>query len=57
MATFIANQIMTARNTSVDAGQAKYRAYFVTLPYYKRYKNDVDAILVIEGCGDCIVTE
>lgn len=58
MAEFIANKIIEARKKSLEAGQAKYRAYFVTLPYYKvLYKKDVDAILVIEDCADCIVTE
>lgn len=57
MAEFIANKIIEARKKSLEAGQAKYRAYFISLPYYKSYKSDVDALLTIENCADCIVTE
>lgn len=58
MPAFIANQIIEAKKKSLEAAQAKYRAYFVTLPYYKAlYKKDVDAILTIEDCADCIVTQ
>ncbi len=57
MAEFIANRIIDARKTSLANGQAKYRAYFVKLKIYARYKEDVDAILEVENCSDCIVTE
>ena len=57
MAEFIANRIITAREKSIENGKAKYRAYFVTLKIYARYKTAVDAILVTEGAEDCIVTE
>lgn len=62
MREFIAYQIMNAAKvvngeiTNLTAGQAKYRAYFVTLPYYRMYKADVDAILTLENCAACIVT-
>ena len=56
MATFIANMIIKARNTSLANGQAKYRAYFINLTLYKRYKEKTDAILTSNGCNDCIVT-
>ena len=57
MAPFIANMIITARKDSLKQGQAKYRAYFITLKIYARYKADVDSILIAEDCADCIVTE
>lgn len=57
MAEFIANRILEAREKSIENGKAKYRAYFVTLKIYARYKTSVDAILVTEGAEDCIVTE
>ena len=57
MATFIANRIIDAREKSLEAGQAKYRAYFVALKIYARYKDAVDAILIAEDKSDCIVTE
>ena len=57
MAEFIANRVLEARLVSVKDGKAKYRAYFVTLKIYARYKNAVDAILIAEGAEDCIVTE
>lgn len=57
MAEFIANRILEAREKSIENGKAKYRAYFVTLKIYARYKTAVDAILVTEGAEDCIVTE
>jgi hypothetical protein len=64
MAEFIANRILeagefdkeTKKVNNLAGGQAKYRAYFVQLKIYARYQNDVDAILTVEGAGDCIVT-
>ena len=56
MITFIANRIIEARAISLVAGQAKYRAYFIATTLYERYRLDVEAILLIEDCGDCIVT-
>lgn len=54
---FIANKIIEAKEKSLTAGQAKYRAYFIKLPYYTNYKEAVDAILVAKNHGDCIVTK
>ena len=56
MARYIASKIMQDRQTSLAAGQAKYRAYFVTHSLYKNYKESVDAILTANNCADCIVT-
>lgn len=57
MATFIARMIISAREESLLKGQAKYRAYFINLKIYDRYRKDVEAILIAEDCADCIVTE
>lgn len=57
MAEFIANRIIEAREVSLANGQNKYRAYFVKLKIYARYKTAVDSILVAENKEDCIVTE
>lgn len=57
MREFIAGKIEDARETSLEAGQAKYRAYFVKTKLYAKYKADVDTILTTDGCADCIVTE
>lgn len=56
MITFIAGRIELARETSLEAGQAKYNAYFVNTTLYLKYKTDVDAILSQDGFSDCIVT-
>ncbi len=56
MAEFIANRILEAREQSIKEGKAKYKAYFVSLKIYARYKTAVDAILITEGAEDCIVT-
>ncbi len=57
MSTFIAQQIMKAAMISEEKGQAKYRAYFVKTPIYLDWKEEVDAILEVDGYGYCIVTE
>lgn len=58
MIPFIAGRIELARETSLEAGRAKYKAYFVnTKIYVKRYKADVDALLIQDGYEDCIVDE
>lgn len=58
MAPFIALVIMQAKDAGgVQAGQDKYKAYFVNTRLYLRFKPDVDTILQTDGYGDCIVTE
>jgi hypothetical protein len=63
MVTFIANRIIKAANTSLEAGQEKYRVYFINTTLYLAYKADVDTILDTtytpqypDGYGACIVT-
>ncbi len=57
MADFIKRMIETQAKISLEAGQAKYRAYFVATTLYSGYKTDVDAGLVEDGYEDVIVTE
>ena len=56
MVTFIALAIEQSRKISLEAGQAKYRAYFINTTRYAAFKTDVDEILTLDGYGDCIVT-
>ena len=57
MAPFIALMIMQSADRSLEAGQDKYRAYFINTKIYERFRSDAEAILQAEGYGDCIVTE
>lgn len=57
MKDFIAGAIILARKTSLEAGKAKYRSYFLNIPYYKKYKEGTDKILTAKGYADCIVSE
>lgn len=57
MSTFIAKMIIKAADTSLEAGQTKYRAYFVKTLIYIKYKEDVDTILRTDGYEDVIVSE
>lgn len=56
MATFIAARIMDKRKISLQAGQDHYRAYFIRTNLYEKWRAETEAILIQEGCGDCIVT-
>lgn len=57
MREFIAEMIKEAKKEGIANGQAKYRAYFIKTKLWVKYRDDVDAILTVDGCGDCIVTE
>ena len=57
MSAFIARMIIKAADKSLEAGQVKYRAYFVKTKIYANYKDDVDTILRTDGYEDVIVTE
>lgn len=57
MSTFIAERIMEQADRSVEAGQNKYRAYFVKTKLYEKWRNDVETILITDGYEECIVTE
>ena len=37
---------------SIEAGQKKYRAYFVNTKLYKNWKEDVDTIFITDGYED-----
>lgn len=54
MTTFIARMIMKEADKS-EAGQKKYRAYFVKTKLYKNWKEDVDTILITDNYDDVIV--
>jgi hypothetical protein len=56
MADFIAARIIEAREISLEAGQEKYRAYFVNTTRYVSFQSAVNAILIQNNCEDCIVT-
>lgn len=57
MITFIARMIENASKHSVINGQNKYRAYFIKTDLYEEYRNDVNAILEVDGYSNSIVTE
>lgn len=57
MSTFIAERIMEQADRSIEAGQNKYRAYFVKTKLYEKWRNDVETILITDGYEECIVTE
>ena len=54
---FIVKQIEKARKISVEAGQAKYRAYFINTSRNASLKEDTEQMLIADGFGDCIVEE
>lgn len=55
MTTFIARRIMKKAKESIEAGQKKYRAYFVRTGLYKNWKEEVDTILKTDGYEEVIV--
>ena len=57
MTTFIASRIIEEAEKSVEAGQKKYRAYFVKTRLYKRWKDEVDIILDTDGYDEVIVED
>lgn len=56
MSTFIARRIMEQADKSVEAGQNKYRAYFVRIKIYEKWREEVESILVTDGYEECIVS-
>lgn len=58
MPEFLAGKIIDAKKVSLENGRKKYRTYFVTLErLYSAYRKETEAILVLENCADCIVTD
>lgn len=58
MADFIKRMIIEASKESVEAGQEKYRKYFIYTKIYKnKYKAKVDSELIKEGYKELIVTK
>lgn len=56
MTTFIAKRIMEQADKSVEAGQNKYRAYFVKIKIYEKWREEVESILVTDGYEECIIS-
>lgn len=56
MSTFIAKRIMEQADKSVESGQNKYRAYFVRIKIYEKWREEVESILVTDGYEECIVS-
>lgn len=54
---FIVKQIEKARKISLEAGQAKYRAYFINTSKNASLKEATDQMLIADGFSDCIVEE
>ena len=57
MADFIKRMIIETSKESVEAGQEKYRKYFIYTKIYKKYKAKVDSELIKEGHKELIVTK
>ena len=55
MDKFIATMIETQADISLEKGQEKYRAYFITTLVYANWKKAVDAKLTADGYANCIV--
>lgn len=49
MTAFISERIEEAAKISTEKGKEKYQAYFVKTKRYKRWKEEVDRKLIIEG--------
>jgi len=56
MDTFITGRIEEAAKISLADGQNKYRAYFIKTNLYESRRANVDAMLLQDGFGNCIVT-
>ena len=56
MTTFIARRIIEEADKSIEAGQKKYRAYFVKTRLYKIWKDNVDTILKTDSYDE-VITE
>lgn len=54
-AKFIATRIEDAAEESLAKGQEKYRNFFVRTKIYRKWQNEVDAILTKDGHKDVIV--
>lgn len=57
MVNYVVRRIEQQANISVEKGQEKYRAFFVKINTYERYRQAVDERLITEGYEACIVTE
>ena len=51
----LSDLIEKARKISLEAGQAKYRAYFLNTSRNASLKEETDQMLIADGFVDCIV--
>lgn len=57
MVNYVTRRIEQQADISLDKGQAKYRAYFVNIKFYEKYREAVEMRLIEDGYEACIVTE
>ena len=57
MYKFISRMIEESVKESLEAGQNKYRAYFINTILYAKYKEKVDKKLIADGFKEVIVTK
>ena len=57
MDKFISRMIEESAKESIEAGQNKYRAYFINTRLYIKHKAKVDKKLIADGFKEVIVTK
>lgn len=57
MSSFIAGRIKLKYDSSVEDGHELYRKFFIDTKIYRRWKKQVDDILIKDGYEEAIVTE
>lgn len=57
MDKFISRMIEESVKESLEAGQNKYRAYFINTILYAKYQEKVDKKLIADGFKEVIVTK
>lgn len=57
MDKFISRMIEESAQESIEAGQNKYRAYFINTKLYVKHQAKVDKKLIADGFKEVIVTK
>jgi hypothetical protein len=57
MDKFISRMIEESAQESIEAGQNKYRAYFINTKLYVKHQAKVDTKLIADGFKEVIVTK
>ena len=57
MDKFISRMIEESVKESIEAGQNKYRAYFINTKLYAKHQAKVDKKLIADGFKEVIVTK